>query len=251
MRTQTGETLLYSGWEGDAHLSDVAVMLNKKAAGCFIALSQANDRIITARFNSRYISTTIVQVYAPVNEDDEEAKDVLYDQVQNCIDNISKHDIVLLMETGMQSDQQNGEGVLGHHRLHGERSENGWRFVELCASNNMVITTTLFPHKNIYKHTWVSPDNRTRNQIDHVAVCGKFRRLLLDTCASKSDHHVVIAKVNLQLCGSGKKVNMPKMYNAKLKVPDTAQISTVEEVLGFQCRLRKLKAWLKSMTGQN
>ena len=43
----------------------------------------------------------------------------------------------------------------GHYGLHGERSENGERFVELCANNNMVITSPMFPHKDIHKHTWV------------------------------------------------------------------------------------------------
>ena len=121
-------------------------------------------------------------------------------------------------------DQQDGEeGVMGHHGLHGERSENGERYVELCASNNMVITSTMLPHKDIHKHTWVSPDNRTtKNQIDHGAVSGKFRRLMLDTHAFrgadvKSDHHLVIAKIKLRLCRSGKKVNISKKYNvAKL-----------------------------------
>ena len=42
-------------------------------------------------------------------------------------------------------DQQDGEeGVVGYHKLHGEKSENGERFNVQCASN-MVIATTLFP----------------------------------------------------------------------------------------------------------
>ena len=127
-----------------------------------------------------------MQVYAPTNDADEEAKDVFYQQLQNVLDKIPKHDIVILMGdwNAKVGDKQDGEeGVVGHHGLHGERSENGERFVELCASNNMVITTTLFPHKDIHKHTWVSPDTRTKNQIDHVAVCGKFKRSVLDTRA--------------------------------------------------------------------
>lgn len=157
MRTQTGETLLYSGREDDAHLSGVAMMLSKKAAGCLISWSPVNDRIIKARFNLRYIRTTIVQVYAPINVADEEAKDVFYEQLRNLIKKIPKHDIVLLMGdwNAKVGDQQGGEeGVVGNHGLPGERSENGERFVELCANNNMVITTTLFPHTYIHKYTW-------------------------------------------------------------------------------------------------
>ena len=97
MKTQTGETLLYSGREDDAHLSGVAMMLSKKAAGCLISCSPVNDGIITARFNSRYIRATIVHVYAPTNDADDEAKDFFYEQVQKVIDKIPKHDIAILM----------------------------------------------------------------------------------------------------------------------------------------------------------
>ena len=66
---------------------------------------------------------------------------------------LTKHDLVILMgdwnaKVGYQRDSE--EGVVGCHGLHGERSDNGERFVELCANNNMVITTTLFPHQDIH-----------------------------------------------------------------------------------------------------
>ena len=153
----------------------------------------------------RYIRTSIVQVYAPTNDAKAEAKDVFYEQVQNVLDKIPKHDIVILMGDWnvKVGDQQDGEeGVVGHHGLHGVRSENGERFVELCASNNMVITTTLFPHKDIHKHTWVSPDTCTKNQI---IICGKFRRSVLDTrdfrgANVNSDHHLHVV-IQRSSCG--------------------------------------------------
>ena len=122
-----------------------------------------------------------------------------------------------------------------------ERSENGERFVEPCASNNMVIATTLFPHKDIHKHTWVSIDARTKNQIDHVAVCGKFRRSVLDTRAFRgadvnSDHHLVIAKIKLRLCRVEKNKDRLRKYNtAKLKVPEVAQNFKIELRNRFSC----------------
>jgi len=186
--------------------------------------------------------TSIVQVYAPTNNAEEEAKDVFYEQVQKVLDKIPKHDIVILMGdwNAKVGDQQDGEGVVGHHGLHGERSEDGERFLELCASNNMVITTTLFPHKDIHKHTWVSPDACTKNQIDYMAMCGKFRSAL-DTCAFcgadvNSDHHLVIAKIKLRLCRVEKNKNRLRKYNtAKLKVPEVAQSFKIELRDRFSC----------------
>ena len=46
MRTQTGEPLLYSGRENDAHQIGVAMVSRKKATGCLISWSPVNDLIL-------------------------------------------------------------------------------------------------------------------------------------------------------------------------------------------------------------
>ena len=154
----------------------------------------------------------------------------------NVLDKILNHYTVILMGywNANVGDQQDGEeGVVGYHRLHGERSENRECFVELRVSN-VAIATTLFPYTDVHKHTWVSQEAHTKNQIDHVAVCGKFRRSVLDTHAfhgadANSNHHLVIAKIKLQLCRVEKNTNILKKYNtAKLKVPEVAQKFKIE-----------------------
>ena len=62
LKTATGEIILYSGRDDDMHQSGVALLLDKAAARSLIEWNPFNDRIMTARFNSRYIKTTIVQV---------------------------------------------------------------------------------------------------------------------------------------------------------------------------------------------
>lgn len=58
---------------------------------------------------------------------------------------------------------------------HGEMNENGELFSDFCGFNGLVIGGSLFPHKKIHKTTWVSPDHRTENQIDHVCISSTFR----------------------------------------------------------------------------
>jgi hypothetical protein len=40
-------------------------------------------------------------------------------------------------------------------------------------NNNLVISGTIFP-QNIHKLSWLSPDGRTINQIDHIIINGKW-----------------------------------------------------------------------------
>ena len=80
-----------------------------------------------------------------------------------------------------------------------------------------------------------------KNQIDHLAVCGKLKRSVLDTLAfrgadANSDHHLVIAKTKLWLCRVENKTNRLKKYNtAKFKVPEVAQNFKIELRNRFSC----------------
>jgi endonuclease/exonuclease/phosphatase family metal-dependent hydrolase len=47
---------------------------------------------------------------------------------------------------------------------------------------------------HIHKDAWVSPNLRTENQIDHIAISRLFRKSLPDVCTKReadigSDHH--------------------------------------------------------------
>ena len=93
--------------------------------------------------------------------------------------------------------------VLGQHRMD-TVNENGERLKEFCDVNEMVITGTVFPHKEIHKQTWVLPDGRTKNQIDHTLVNRKLRTSVLDTRAMRSadvatDHYLLRSTIRLKL----------------------------------------------------
>jgi hypothetical protein len=45
----------------------------------------------------------------------------------------------------------------------------GVRLVNFAISKNLVVKSMMFPHWNIHKQTWTSPDGKTDNQIDHVS----------------------------------------------------------------------------------
>jgi hypothetical protein len=44
----------------------------------------------------------------------------------------------------------------------------GVRVVNFATSNNLVVKSTMFPHRGIHKYTWTSPRGQTHNQINHV-----------------------------------------------------------------------------------
>ena len=133
-------------------------------------------------------------------------KDEFYHQVQGVISKFSGKDIMIFsgdLNAKVGGDNTGHEEIMGRHGM-GVETDNGDRFINLCATNNLVIGGTVFPHKDIHKLTWISPDDRTENQIDHICISRKFRRSLQDVKVVRgadvgSDHHLVVAKLKLKL----------------------------------------------------
>jgi hypothetical protein len=60
--------------------------------------------------------------------------------------------------------------TVGNESLHKISNDNGVRVVNFAASKNLIVKSKMFPHRNIHKFTWTSPDGRTHNQIDHILI---------------------------------------------------------------------------------
>ena len=70
--------------------------------------------------------------------------------------------------------------TIGQESLHQDSNDNGFRLVNFATSNNLVVKITMFPHRNIHKYTWTSPDGKTHNQIDHVLIDRRWHSSILD-----------------------------------------------------------------------
>ena len=60
--------------------------------------------------------------------------------------------------------------TIGTESLHQDSNDNGVRIVNSATSKNVVVRSTMFPHRNIQKYTWTSPDGKTHNQTDHIMI---------------------------------------------------------------------------------
>ena len=97
LKAQTGVIILYSGRDDNIHQSGVALVMTAQTAGCLESWMPVSDRIMIARFASRFIKTTVVQVYVPTNEEDKETKDSFYDLLQRVTYEIPRHDMIIMM----------------------------------------------------------------------------------------------------------------------------------------------------------
>jgi len=94
--------------------------------------------------------------------------------------------------------------TIGQESLHQDSNDNGVRLVNFATSKILVVKSTMFPHRNIHKYTWASPDGKTHNQIDHVLIDRRWHSSVLDVRSFRGadcdiDHYLVIAKVRERL----------------------------------------------------
>ena len=151
-----------------------------------------------------------IQAYAPTNEAIDEEKDEFYNQLQDSISSCSRHDMIIVMgdlNAKVGSSNAHREEVMGKFGV-GIMNDNGERLCDFCSVNGLVITGTIFPHKEIHKLTWRSPDGKTVNQIDHVMVNGLMRASIMDTRVMRgadvySDHYLLRTRIRLIKVGSG------------------------------------------------
>ena len=231
-----GDTIIYSGRDDDNHRQGVGILMSKKASRALIDWTPVSERIIQARYHSQHIKLTVVHVYAPTEDAEEEVKNKFYRRLQGVLDTRNKHDMLIVtgdMNAKVGDDNEGYERVMGRHGL-GKCNENGERLREMCDLNELVITGTRFPHKDIHKATWVSPVGRTRNQIDHVLINKRFRNSVNDTRVYRaadigSDHYLVCTTIKLRLKTQtkGKKNNRVKYDTAKLKEKDILKTFTI------------------------
>jgi hypothetical protein len=51
--------------------------------------------------------------------------------------------------------------IIGNESLHEVSNDNGVRVVNFATFKNLIVKSTTFPHHDIHKHTWTSPDGVT------------------------------------------------------------------------------------------
>ena len=236
LRLSSGEQLLYSGHteDGAPHTEGVGLMLSPEAQRALIGWEPVNSRIITAKFTTKKkrIRLNIIQCYAPTNDADDDKKDEFYQQLQAVIDKRGAKDITILMgdlNAKIGADNTGYEETMGTHGL-GQMNENGERFADLCALNQLVIGGSIFPHKRIHKATWRSPDHVTENQIDHICISRKFRRSWRDVRVMRgadvsSDHHLLLTTIRLRLKRYHQSTNTRVRYNTGLLRDKNTQAS--------------------------
>jgi hypothetical protein len=123
----------------------------------------------------RWCDIIVLNVHAPTEDKDDIIKVSFYEELEEVFNqfpifmgdfnaNVGREDIF--------------KPVIGIESLHEASNDNGVRVVNFATLKNLIVKSTTFPHRNIHKHTWTSPDGITHNQTDRVLTDTQLTRLI-------------------------------------------------------------------------
>ena len=128
--------------------------------------------------------------------------------------------------------------TIGNESLHQVSNDNGVRIVNFATSKNLVVKSTMFPHRSIHKCTWTTPDGQTHNQIDHILIDMRRHSSIIDLRSFRgggcdTDHYLVVAKFRERLAlrkqaaqkSDGGRFNLRKLNDLKVRKQYQIEIS--------------------------
>ena len=144
----------------------------------------------------------VLNLHAPSEEKRDNSKDSFYEELEQVFDHFPKYDMkILLGDFNAKVGRENiFKLTMGNERLHQDSNDNGVRVVNSAKPKYLFVKSRLFPHRDIHKHTWISPDGKTHNQIDHILIGRRRQSSILDVRSFRgadcdTDHYLVVAKL--------------------------------------------------------
>jgi endonuclease/exonuclease/phosphatase family metal-dependent hydrolase len=94
--------------------------------------------------------------------------------------------------------------TIGTESLHQDSNDNRVRMVNFGTSNNLIVNSTMFLHRNIRKYNLSSPDCKIHNQIDNILINRRWHWRILNVRSFRgadcdTDHYLLVAKVREKL----------------------------------------------------
>jgi len=151
-------------------------------------------------------------------------KDVFYDELTETYESITGNVIKIVLGDFNAKFGREPQyfPCIGKESLHSHSNDNGQRMISFATSNGLIVSSTTFPHKDIHKATWRSPDGETLNQIDHVLIQTRYRSTIYGVRSHRgadcdTDHYLAIAKLRSKL-KSQAKLNQDKRTKINLEL---------------------------------
>ncbi|KAJ0183431.1 hypothetical protein K1T71_001407 [Dendrolimus kikuchii] len=195
-----GMLALWSGVDLDERASGgVGVLLSSRFVSGVKAYCLVNPRLLWVRLKLGITRVFLVAAYAPVSSADPQELEKFWESVREILDLAEGNERLIMCGdlNGWVGTKRDGlEAVLGPY---GDKRVNdaGRPIIDVCMERNLLVSNTLFHHKDIHTYTWRMNDQKS--MIDLILIESHLRNTIMDTRAYRgptleTDHYLVISR---------------------------------------------------------
>ncbi|CAG4913137.1 unnamed protein product [Colias eurytheme] len=156
--------------------------------------------LLNLRFTAMKIS--IIQIYAPTSDANEEEIDAFYDDIEKAR-SFTSEKVILLGDLNAKIGQRKPEEstILGPY-CYGKRNSRGEKLIQYALKNKFTIINSIFKKNTKHLWTWITPDKKTRNQIDYILSNHPklFTNIeIINKLSFPSDHRLLRGTISLDI----------------------------------------------------
>lgn len=228
----------YKGTDYGHHFG-TGFAFHKNYESCVREFNPISERICIIRLRTKPKKICLINIHAPTENSDEVDKDEFYEEVTRIYDRVPENVIKIMLG---DANAKIGKELMfvptiGLKSVHEEINDNGQIIISFAASRSLVVSSTTFPHKNIHKYTWKSPDRRTMNQIDHVLIANRYRSSITYVRSYRgadcdTDHFLVICKFCLKLQRASRHFHKTLKFNIEELKDEEKRQKYITEITG-------------------
>ena len=221
----------YLSGNGKSRSNGVGFLVKKSLVSTVDKWYPISDRLAVLSIKGKFSKINFIQCYFPTSSYPDDDVIAMYDQVQALVDKVPKRDHLFIMgdfNCKLGKLHVNFPGSIGKHTP-GTANARGELLAKFCVANDLVVSNTFFQKRKL--HTWTSPDEQTKNQIDFILTRKpSVRQRVLDSSVLNipdiSDHRLVRTRVRMSFSWPARQARMfkPDLENLSSEIAKTFQI---------------------------
>ena len=90
----SGDHYIYYCGQESLRRNRVAIIVNKRVRNAVLGCNLINDRMISVRFQGKPFNVTVIQVYAPTHNAEEDEVERFYEDLQDLLELVPKKDVL-------------------------------------------------------------------------------------------------------------------------------------------------------------
>ena len=161
---RAGDYNFFYGKGNENHQLGTGFLVHRRIVSAVKTEEFVSDMVSCIALRGRWCNIVVLNVHAPSEEINDDSKDSFYEELEQIFYNFPKyHTKIILRDFNTKVGRENiFKPTVGNESLHQDSNDNGVRIVNFATLKKLVVKSTMFPHRNIRKYTWTSPDGKTQ-----------------------------------------------------------------------------------------